>query len=582
MDDIGPPPASCSHCGHDDPTEFLPMGGSYFCGACGKKLTTTTSFDSKRVVSPTATPAITAAQVLAPATPPIIKTEQPSAMAEERKDGLVTPIKKVETEESKAGGGGLLSRFTSARKRGEENKENNAPPQSPSPAPSPLTVNPSQPAVPSLSSSSPNSSLQTPIKASVASSPQPTSTPSPTASSQPSPSSFPLSPNPSSSSTAASTSSLPTSTPARTSAPIFRATAAPSSSSPLPTATRDSRSSSSSTSSSADAAALTASIRRELQLQFEREQEILNMERDELEQRVSVLEGEREALQGMLETALADYQQLVDEQAVKRNDYMANLGILEAEMTTLRDRSDHDHSLLHHTTTQLDDTNRALAEHAALVDDLRAQLSAASAELDELKVRYGGLKDTATAKLKASAGEYMAIRQREQEKDIVLHEIRRELQSAMEKNGVVGGRCKEAEERAERMSGEVAALEEELRDTRAELVGMSRELGEVKRVADEWRGKAEEHAAIAQRYKEQVLEQRERMRREEKERREAGRGGGGGGGGGGEEERWRAEALSLRGELERKEAENRELMEMVESLIAQVEQQKQAQQEESY
>ena len=534
------------------------MGGAYFCGACGKKLTssTPTSFDSRRAPSPAPHSPLLSPDAASKAT---AAKEAVTAAVEETKDGLVTPVKAKEEEPK----GGMFSRLLSGRKKGEENKENTAPqPNSPAPPPV-ISAAPTQPPV-----ASPLLALVTPVKSSVTS---PTSAPS-QASALPSP----LSP-PSPASVAAA---FPAPTPARPTATA--ATSRPAAVlAPFPSvaASREQQRppsfSAPPASSSTPDAGLVSSIRLQLQAEFDREQEILNMERDDLEQRLAALTAERDSLQQMVESALSDYQLLVEESQVRRNDYIANAGILEAEMAALRDRTDREAAQLHVTTQQLDDANRTVGDQAQQLDDLRAQLQAVTAELEELKARHGTLRDTATAKLKASAGEYMAIRQREQEKDILLHEIRRELQSAMEKNAIVGARCKEAEERSERLAGEVNALEEELRDTRNEMVGMSRELGEVKRVADEWKGRADENGAIAQRYKEQVLEQRERLRREEKERRDGGRGSDDG-------DRWRAEAGSLRAELEKKEAENRELMEMVESLIAQVEQQKQPEADDTY
>ena len=535
------------------------MGGAYFCGACGKKLTPT-SFDTSRTALPSLTPPpMPSTSPLTPAKSPPLKA-LPS-MTEERKEVVVTPVKEED----------FRGVYSSGRRRGvgEENKENAAP-SSLSPGQeggwgttpvkgeggvegvrSPSSASPVHASMPS--SSMPHTFAVSPT--------QPTSPPSVTStSSSSSRPSFTASSSPPLPSPSASTSREQHQqqqqqqqqrlqrTPSVPSTPIAASASTPSASLPE--------------------SSLVASIRRELRREFDLEQEILNMERDDLEQRVSSLTAERDQLQSMVEAALSDYQQLVDDTAVKRNDYRANMGILEAEMANLRERTDRENGQLRDATGQLEEANRVIQEQALLIEELRAQFQGVSGELEELKGRHSTLRDTATSKLKASAGEYMAIRQREQEKDILLHEIRRELQSAMEKNAIVGGRCKEAEERSERLGGEVSALEEELRDTRNELVGMSRELGEVKRVADEWRGRADESHAIAQRYKEQVLEQREKMRRDEKERRDGGRGGD-------EGERWRTEANHLRGELERKEAENRELMEMVESLIAQVEQQKQ-------
>lgn len=127
-------------------------------------------------------------------------------------------------------------------------------------------------------------------------------------------------------------------------------------------------------------------------------------------------------------------------------------------------------SLLHELQT-----TRSLADEKMKSEsNLNAALQQATAELEEVKQKYEELRNTATAKvsshiflshplwllmsletvvnklvlhficsifvfmicvqLKASAQEYMGIRQREQEKDLLLSEIRRELQAATEQN----------------------------------------------------------------------------------------------------------------------------------------------------
>ena len=561
MEDIGPPPAACPHCGHDDPNEFLPMGGAYFCGACGKKLSAT--LFTTRTTQP------------APSQPP------PPAV-EERKEEfgdeamMATPTKDGrDGDASKAAGGvsGLFARLTSGKAKrgaGEENKENAAP------TGTPVAASGSQI---SSSSGGSSSSVQTPTKLLPALTP-PTSSPlSPSSSSStalPSPfsassalASSPMSP-------AAATTNPTTSaaaTPARsTVATTPQRFAAVTPSRPVPTTPSASTSVSSSaagpTSPSAQSASA-ASIRAELESQYMRDIQLLNVECEQLHFRLLELTEERNSLQSMLDQSMNEYGAVVEDSVNKRNDYVAHVGILEAELTQLRQQREQEATQLHALKWQTADIRQQLDERNQQLAQLTEQLTAASAEAEDWKGKYEQLRETATAKLKQSGNEYLAIRQREQEKDIALQAMQRELHVVAERERSLAARVKESDERSERERGDRQMVEEELQACRSDLVTYTRELAEVKRQADEYRARMEENGAIAMRYKEQVLEQRERIRREEKERRD-----GGGGGGGADEQRLRLEVMRVKGELERKENENRELMEMVEGLLAQVEQQK--------
>ena len=302
---------------------------------------------------------------------------------------------------------------------------------------------------------------------------------------------------------------------------------------------------------------------------YQRDLQLLNLECEQLHSRLLEMTEERTSLQSMLDQSMNEYGAVVEDSVNKRNDYMANVGILEAELTQLRQQREYEAAQLQTLQSQIADARQQLDERSSQLAQLSEQYAAASGEAEEWKAKYEQLRETATSKLKQSGNEYLAIRQREQEKDITLQSIQRELHVVAERERSLAARVRDSDERSERERGDRQLVEEELQACRSDLVTFTRELAEVKRQADEWRARMEENGAIAARYKEQVLEQRERMRREEKERRD-----GGGGGGGAEEQRLRVELMRMRGEVERKDNENRELMEMVEGLLAQVEQQK--------
>jgi chromosome segregation ATPase len=114
--------------------------------------------------------------------------------------------------------------------------------------------------------------------------------------------------------------------------------------------------------------------------------------------------------------------------------------------------------------------------------------------------------------LKASAQEYMSIRQREQEKDILLSEIRRELQAATEQNIHQQTRLKETDEMCTKLKQEVHQLDNNFKATQHELINVTTQLTTITSAANEYKSQMEEYAAISQRYKTQLLEQRERIR----------------------------------------------------------------------
>jgi len=298
--------------------------------------------------------------------------------------------------------------------------------------------------------------------------------------------------------------------------------------------------------------------------------QLLNLECEQLHSRLLELTDERNSLQSMLDQSMNEYGSVVEDGINKRNDYVAHVGILEAELNTLTQQRDTEAAQLHALQSTVGDVRQQLEDRTQQVAALTEQVAVAASEADEWKAKYEQLRETATTKLKQSGNEYLALRNREQEKDIALQSLQRELHTVSERERSLAQRVRESDERSERERGDRQLVEEELAACRSDLVAVSRELTEVRRQADEWRVRMEENGAIAVRYKEQVLEQRERIRRDEKEKRD----GGGGGGGGVEEQRLRLEVMRVRGELERKENENRELMEMVEGLLAQVEQQK--------
>ena len=545
------------------------MGGAYFCGACGKKLSTSLYSTNRASTQPS------------PPLPPL-----PLSLEEERKeeggneDGelAATPVKGgKEGEEGGKGAGaggmsGLFARLTSGKAKrgaGEENKENAAP------AGTPVAASVTQPNSNSGNTSSlgASSSMQTPMKSPLTSASNPLSPSSSSSTALPSPLSAP-SPTPFNpmSPIAGNT------TPARASVLATPQRYAP----PIPSRTNPATPSASTSASSATAGAMSpssqqsavaASIRAEVEAEYSRDMALLNVECEQLHQRLMALTDERNALQSMLDQSMNEYSAVVDDSINKRNDYVAHVGILEAELNQLRQQRDHESTQLDHFHAQLTDTKQQLDDRSQQVALLTDQLTAATAEADEWKAKYEQLRETATAKLKQSGNEYLAIRQREQEKDIALQGLQRELHVLTERERTLAQRCKDSDERIDRERSDRQLVEDELQACRSDLVNFTRELAEVKRQAEEWRARMEENGAIAMRYKEQVLEQRERMRREEKERRDGG-GGGGGGGGGAEEQRLRLELMRVRGDLERKEGENRELMEMVEGLLAQVEQQK--------
>ena len=557
MEDIGPPPAACPHCGHDDPNEFLPMGGAYFCGACGKKLSTSTTFNTNRTNTqpPTSQPLTLAAA-----------EESKEAAGDE---AMATPTKESKDGDANKASGGmssLFARLTSGgkAKRGEENKENAAPTGTPV-------------ASASVSQTS-GSSMQTPTKL------QPALTTPISNALSPSSSSSSALPSPLSASSAAVSSPMSpaaaaanlsngfgATTPARSAATTTpQRFAATTPSRPAPTtpsaAGIQSTVSADGPTSPSSHSALAASIRAEVESQYTRDMALLNVECEQLHSRLLELTEERTSLQSMLDQSMNEYGAVVEDSVNKRNDYVAHVGILEAELSQLRQQRDHEATQLHTLQAQQAASRQQLDDSSHQVTQLTEQLSAANAEAEDWKTKYEQLRETATTKLKQSGNEYLSIRQREQEKDIALQGLQRELHVVSERERSLAARVRESDERSERERGDRQLVEEELQACRSDLVTYTRELAEVKRQADEYRARMEENGAIAMRYKEQVLEQRERSRREEKERRD--------GGGGADEQRQRLELMRVRGELERKENENRELMEMVEGLLAQVEQQK--------
>ena len=547
------------------------MGGAYFCGACGKKLSSTTQFSTARTAQPTVP--------LSPS-PPL-----PAADESKEEDGgadeaaiVATPTKEGRDRQAgkSSGGGmsGLFARLTSGKTKrgaGEENKENAAPTGTPvaasaSPANSAnggsSLVTPTKPLPAStaaaLSSLSPSSSssvtLPSPFSASSAAAPSPMS-----------PAAATVNPNGSGATTPAR--STAASTPQRYTA-ATPSRAVPTTPSASTSALTASFSPSPTSPSSHSAAA--ASVRAEVEAQYSRDMQLLNLECEQLHSRLLELTEERNSLQSMLDQSMNEYGAVVEDSINKRNDYMAHVGILEAELTQLRQQREQEATQLHSLQAQIADTRQQLDERTYQLTQLTEQLTTATAEAEDWKTKYEHLRETATTKLKQSGNEYLAIRQREQEKDIGLQALQRELHVVTERERTLAARVRDSDERSERERGDRQLVEEELQACRSDLVTYTRELAEVKRQADEYRARMEENGAIAMRYKEQVLEQRERMRREEKERRD----GGAGGGGGADEQRLRLEVMRVRGELERKENENRELMEMVEGLLAQVEQQK--------
>lgn len=287
------------------------------------------------------------------------------------------------------------------------------------------------------------------------------------------------------------------------------------------------------------------------------------MERDELEGRLSTVTEEKQQLSVLLEQTMNGYQLLVEDSVMKKNDYTAQMGLVETELSTVREQYDHLIAEKEQIAAEYDMLHKSSVEHEALISSLQASLSETSNELDSMKNKYNTLRDTATNKLKLSAQEYLILRQREQEKDILINEMKRELHTSIEKIHIQSLRIKEYEESIERLNSEKTDYSTEFNNIQHELVQKNTALSSVMNEANEYHIKMDEYAAIAQRYKQTVLEQRERIRRMEKE-----------GGGSGESERVRvleAQIQQMRQELEQREAEKKELCEMVESLIGQAE-----------
>jgi chromosome segregation ATPase len=353
---------------------------------------------------------------------------------------------------------------------------------------------------------------------------------------------------------------------------------------------------------SAEYSAVVEKIRRELQANFSSELEILGMDREELEQKLAKVSAEKLEMQRTLEESMFAYQSIVEEFSSRKNDYSAHNNLLEAELQQATKQTAAQNSLISQLRSENSAFKQQLEELHANSTQLRSESDGRAVESDELRKKLEELRQNATNKLKASATEYMQLRQREQEASNLLAEANRELELTLEKNKELSSRLREMENINQRTGSLNSELEQLLKTNKHELITLNAALSTAQASNSELKARAEELGAINQRYTSQLVELREKLRGTELElankteaelqvnavasefeelfkqnqtlksqlfdlSQQQGKGGNN-----------NAEVAEMRNALRSKEQENKELMLMVEGLLAQVEASKQEQQ----
>lgn len=334
---------------------------------------------------------------------------------------------------------------------------------------------------------------------------------------------------------AASSSASAASSSAASPAPSSSSTAAPSAAA-QPAQPASAAGSNQITLSEEEFAAMEASIRSEVLAASAAENEILAMEFDALErsnasllaektelahrlsecdsalQSTAALQAEKRDLTRTLEEMMDSYDKLVSEAAQRKADFMAEQGILETELSQLRSQfTAHKTELLSlrekhaRLQSEQEETLQLSNEQLTLVEKLRG-------ENDTFRTQYEKLHKQAQEKLSASAQEYRAVLQRIQEKDTSLSQLSAELehertraQAAEDLVSQLQLSATHATTRASTAETAAESLRLENLDLKAQLRGLSAQLAETQQ-------KLEESTGVSARYRDQVLEARERLR----------------------------------------------------------------------
>jgi chemotaxis protein MotB len=236
------------------------------------------------------------------------------------------------------------------------------------------------------------------------------------------------------------------------------------------------------------------------------------MEFSELEKSNARLAAEKEEFQRTMEEMMDSYARLVEEANARKNDYTASMGILETEMATLRQQFQAQKTDL----TSLRASHTALqAEHTELMTLSSEQLESLEGlrgENEALRNQYDKLHRQAQEKLSASAEEYRKVLARAAERDLEVQSLQADLDSER-------SRAQAAEEIANQLNNAAAAAAQRMASVesagevaRSEVAELRASLRSSAQALAETQARCDEAQQVGQRYKEQILEHREKMR----------------------------------------------------------------------
>jgi len=236
------------------------------------------------------------------------------------------------------------------------------------------------------------------------------------------------------------------------------------------------------------------------------------MEFDTLEKSNTKLTEENKELHKTMEDLMNTLQKVVDEANARKNDFTAQVGILETEMSQLRSQFQAQKQTL--TTvnaahaklqTDHDEQTQHLNEQTAQFDKLRT-------DYDTLRSQYDKLRGQAQEKLSASANEYRLLLAKNQEKDAIIQQLNADLQLARTKAQQNEQRLHELESAHSATTQQCARAESNLATKTSELNELRTQLQTVNAQLMETRVKLDESQQVGDRYKAQVVEYREKLR----------------------------------------------------------------------